>query len=1061
MRVSKTLLAGRIVPDAGARRPCSCPILSIASQMKPPLVIVICAYSIYLMSMRAFLAVMFRLLFGIVLLLFVGLYPNLLGGELRPPGFRPLPLGVHALVGGNIIPKPGEVVENGTILIREGVIQGIGKDLTPPADARVWDMKGKTIYAGFIDPYLVLESTNPPIATDSSEPNSGADLTAGGVKFFGAPGVQNDMGNPGPGYEIAKITPEFRAVRSYSPKQKTLQPLRELGFTAGLIAPGRGIIRGTSTLVALSEDDPNELILKPDVFQHIAFETHQPGDRSYPGSLMGVIAAVRQSFFDAQHYVLEQSAYREHPQGRKPPEFDPALEALGPAASRKMRVVFEPGSALMVDRAARIAAELGLDFCLVSCGQEWRRPDLAKATGATFIVPLDFPTLPKLSDSNDWDQVQLDQLRKWDWAPENPGLLRKQGLDIALTTYGLSDKKKFRDNLGLALDRGLTESDALAALTTIPAKICGADSLLGSIEPGKLANLTIVEGNSYFVPESKVRAVWIEGRVFEIPGEEPKSEKAESAKANAEKSDAPSATASKEAPEKNAKPPEDSQESTNKPAEIEAKSEKADKKDKNKDRIRELQKTLVARAPLAGRGPLAQPAALLIQGATLWTCGPEGILQNNDLLVVGGKIKAIGKGLAAPPELVQSTAVIDGNGLHVTPGLIDCHSHTAILGNVNEMTLPSTAMVRIRDVVNSETDNLYEQLGGGVTTVNLLHGSANPIGGQNCVIKLRDGAAPEDLVFAAAPPGIKFALGENVKQSNWGEQFTTRFPQTRMGVRTFIANRFTAAQEYLQSLATNTAAGGVPPRRNLELEAIGEIIQGKRWIHCHSYRQDEILMLIRLMESFGVQIATFQHVLEGYKVADEIAKHGAGGSTFSDWWAYKFEVYDAIPYNGSLMHDRGVVVSFNSDSSELARRLYAEAAKAVKYGGTPESEALKFVTLNPAKQLRIDGSVGSLEVGKDADIAIWSKSPLDSLTVCLQTWIDGKKYFDRALNAERTSRLAKEREELLAKARQLEKLSGGGEDSSTDKKDKQAAAFWQSSLEHQFDGRARGCLDEE
>ena len=371
--------------------------------------------------------------------------------------------------------------------------------------------------------------------------------------------------------------------------------------------------------------------------------------------------------------------------------------------------------------------------------------------------------------------------------------------------------------------------------------------------------------------------------------------------------------------------------------------------------------------------------------------------------------------------------MIDGQGLHVTPGLIDAHSHTAILGAVNESTLPSSAMVRISDVVNSETDTLYQQLAGGVTAVNLLHGSANPIGGQSCVIKLRDGASPEELIFEAAPPGIKFALGENVKQSNWGEKFVTRFPQTRMGVRTFIANRFTAAREYLAKAKEASRLSTLPPRRDLELEAIGEILEGRRWIHCHSYRQDEILMLIRLMEEFGVKIGSFEHVLEGYKVADEIAKHGAGASTFSDWWAYKFEVYDAIPYNGSLMRDRGVLVSFNSDSSELARRLYTEAAKAVKYGGTPEAEALKFVTINPARQLRIDQRIGSLEPGKDADFAIWSRSPLDSRTVCLQTWIEGKKYFDRSLDAERTAKLEKERADLLAKAKKIEKLSGGGE----------------------------------
>jgi N-acetylglucosamine-6-phosphate deacetylase len=452
---------------------------------------------------------------------------------------------------------------------------------------------------------------------------------------------------------------------------------------------------------------------------------------------------------------------------------------------------------------------------------------------------------------------------------------------------------------------------------------------------------------------------------------------------------------------------------------------------------------------------MAGPRNVLIRNVTIWTCGPQGVLTNADILFSDGKVQAVGK---FSSNLTTETLLVDGQGLHLTPGLIDCHNHSMILGAVNENTLPSTAMVRIRDVVNSETEHIHEQLAGGVTTVNLLHGSANPIGGQNCVIKLRDGAGPDDLVFQAAPPGIKFALGENVKQSNWGERYVTRFPQSRMGVRTLIANRFTAAREYLAEWEKYRQSGGLQPRRDLELEALGEILEGKRWIHCHSYRQDEILMLIRLMEGFGVRIATFQHVLEGYKVADEIAKHGAGGSTFSDWWAYKFEVYDAIPYNGSLMHDRGVVVSFNSDSSDLARRLYAEAAKAVKYGGITEADALAFVTLNPAKQLKIDQRVGSLETGKDADFAIWSKSPLDSETVCLQTWIEGKKYFDREAAGERATRLNQERNDLVAKAKSIAKLSGGGREGGSS--DAAEESFFRVSLEHEFDGCDRHCLDE-
>jgi len=468
-----------------------------------------------------------------------------------------------------------------------------------------------------------------------------------------------------------------------------------------------------------------------------------------------------------------------------------------------------------------------------------------------------------------------------------------------------------------------------------------------------------------------------------------------------------------------------------------------------------LQKQRIAQPPNTSRGPLASPKAILIRNATVWTCGPQGRLERADVLISGGKIDSMGPGLAARLRLSADTLIIEAAGKHLTPGLVDAHSHTAILGGVNEASLPSTAMVRIADVVNSETENLYQQLAGGLTMANLLHGSANPIGGQNSVIKLRFGAGPEGLKFTNAPAGIKFALGENVKQSNWGERNTTRFPQSRMGVPTFYVNRFTAARQYLDDWAEYRRKGGVPPRTNLELDALGEILNGTRLIHCHSYRGDEILAFLRVCEQFGVRVATLQHVLEGYKVADEIAKHGAGGSCFTDWWGFKFEVYDAIPYAGSLMHARGVNVSFNSDSSELARRMYLEAAKAVKYGGTSEVEALKFVTLNPAKQLGVDKWVGSLEPGKDADFALWSHSPLAYDTVCEQTWIEGRKYFDRDAAPQRVAELAKERADLIAKAKKMATLSGGGGEGSAAAQ----AAFFHRALEKLHELGIAECLD--
>lgn len=427
--------------------------------------------------------------------------------------------------------------------------------------------------------------------------------------------------------------------------------------------------------------------------------------------------------------------------------------------------------------------------------------------------------------------------------------------------------------------------------------------------------------------------------------------------------------------------------------------------------------------PEAWRNALPdQPASLVIRHATIWTSGAQGTLEDADLLVQHGKVVTIGKGLAAPAGAVE----IDATGKHVTPGLIDCHSHAAIVGDVNEGTNIITAEVRIRDVVNSESINLYRELAGGLTAANLLHGSANSIGGQNAVIKLRWGADPEALLLAGAPEGIKFALGENPKQSNWGVE-NKRYPQTRMGVEQSIRERFLAALDYKRAWdeynkkASDKASGAIPPRRDLQLDAIVEILDGKRLVHSHSYRADEILMLMHLAEQFGFRVASFQHVLEGYKVADEMARHGAGASSFSDWWAYKYEVVDAIPYNGSLMAQRGVVVSFNSDDSELARRLNTEAAKAVRYGGMSEVEALKLVTINPAIQLHVQDEVGSLEPGKDADFVIWNGHPLSNYSLAEQTWIDGRKYFDRAEDLKQREQLTAERAALIAKTKDKEK----------------------------------------
>ena len=407
----------------------------------------------------------------------------------------------------------------------------------------------------------------------------------------------------------------------------------------------------------------------------------------------------------------------------------------------------------------------------------------------------------------------------------------------------------------------------------------------------------------------------------------------------------------------------------------------------------------------------------VIKDATIITI-THGRIEHGSILVRDGKIAAVGTDVQAP----AGAKVIDGTGLFVMPGIIDCHTHIAVDGDVNEGSISVSSMVNIKDVLNPYDVDIYHELAGGVVVGNVLHGSANPIGGQTIVIKLKYGAPPDELPFPDALPGIKFALGENVKHSNFSAPgVAPRYPETRMGVEETIRDAFTRAKAYQRKWADydrRKAAGEqnlIPPRRDLQLDPLVEVLEGKRYIHCHSYVSDEILMLMRVAKEFGFKVRTFQHVLEGYKVADEMAADNIGGSTFSDWWAYKMEAYEAIPYNAALMTRRGVIVSINSDDADEARHLNQEAAKSMKYGGLNENEALRLVTLNPAIQLGIDNHVGSIEVGKDADFAIYNHDPLSVYAVVQKTIIDGKVYFDRQQDIAQRAALEKERKDLLEK----------------------------------------------
>ncbi len=418
---------------------------------------------------------------------------------------------------------------------------------------------------------------------------------------------------------------------------------------------------------------------------------------------------------------------------------------------------------------------------------------------------------------------------------------------------------------------------------------------------------------------------------------------------------------------------------------------------------------------------MAHAQAILIRNATVMTV-TKGTLQNGSVLIQNGKIAAIGKNLNAPGD----ATIVDASGKFLIPGIIDCHSHTAVEGSVNEGTVSDSSMVNIKDVINPTDINIYRALAGGLTVSNVLHGSANAIGGQTVVIKLRWGKSAKEMLFEGATPGIKFALGENPKRQGYPAQgFLSqqapvperRYPGTRLGVEEVIRQSFTEAKiyqagwkEYNEKLARGEHP--IPPRKDLRLEPLVEVLEGKRYVHAHCYRSDEILMLLRVADEMGFKIRTLQHVLEGYKVAKEIAAHGAGASTFSDWWSYKIEAYDASPYNAAIMARKGVVVSLNSDSDELQRHLNLEAAKTLRYGGLSEDEALAMVTINPAKQLGIDDKVGSIEVGKSADLVLFDKHPLSGFSKPQKVWIDGHEYFDREKDIETRPEFEKKKKAL-------------------------------------------------
>ncbi|MGB3799887.1 MAG: amidohydrolase family protein [Lewinella sp.] len=927
----------------------------------------------------------------------------------------------YALTGVTVHVSPDRTVENATIVIRDGLVESVTANGEAPRGAVSVAAEGKHVYPSFIEVY---GNYGMPEVERSRRSRSD--------------GPQMESETEGAYSWNQALRPETDAAAMFTIDTKAAKAMRDAGFGTVSTHHHDGISRGAAAVVTLAESSDNEVLLKRDVAHHLSFDKGSSG-QDYPNSRMGTMALLRQTYLDAEWYGAGDRR-----------ETNLSLEAW--RDMQELPQVFAVDDWQNALRADKVGDEFGVQYIIRGGGDEYQRLDALKESGASFIIPLTFPETYDVSDPFAADMVSLAQLRHWERAPGNVAAVAEADIPFVITADGLSKPGDLHEAMRKAHAAGADERTLMAALTTGPAEMLGIADRVGTLEVGMLANF-IVTDKSPFTEKATIYQNWVQGYPFELKsleatelatayditvGDEsfigevsgdPGSQKmtlsteGDSTKTDVTYSESGDVLTLRFKPEGEtgfyritATPDGEGYSGTGRDARGQivnfratpragsSESDESDNEEEDEDASKEEDYVSRLTYPNIAYGLPTMPEAqtVLFRNATVWTNEEQGILEEADVLIQDGKITGVGQGLSD-----RGATVIDATGMHLTSGVIDEHSHIA-LSSVNEGTQSSTAEVRMADVVDAVDENIYRQLAGGVTVSQLLHGSANPIGGQSALVKLRWGASPDEMMFEGADPFIKFALGENVKQSNWGDASRVRYPQTRMGVEQIFENYFSRAAEYDRAMSA-----GEDVRRDLELETLAEILNDERFITCHSYQQGEINMLMELAERHDFRVNTFTHILEGYKVADKMAEHGAAGSTFSDWWAYKYEVNEAIPYNGALMYEEGVVTAFNSDDAEMARRLNQEAGKAVLFGGVPEEEAWKFVTLNPAKMLHIDDRVGSIRVGKDADLVLWNDHPMSIYARAERTFVDGREYFNREENETRREELSEERNALI------------------------------------------------
>ena len=873
----------------------------------------------------------------------------------------------NVFINATIIVSPDKKIEKGILIERDGIVVEVGKNIEIPKNSIVHDKTGQYIYPSFIDLYSTFGVKK---AESSSRRGRSSQYNPNREGFY-----WNDH-----------ILSDYNSINDYSYDQVKSKKLREAGF--GIVNTHRenGIHRGTGLLIALSDrHTDNYRILKSKSTEFYSFKKSISSAQSYPTSIMGAMALLRQFFLDIEWYEQKKSNSK-----------DISIESS--IDNKNLPKIFESGGRLNLMRALKIGKETNKRFIVVGSGLEYIDYNRIKSYGNTIVVPINFPKPYDVSDFELNEKLTLNHLKEWNQAPSNLSVLEENDIDFAITSKGLENISKFILNIKKAVAYGLSEKRALMSLTTIPAKVLKMKQKIGELKKGFYANFLVTSG-PVFKEESVIYENWVIGKQHVLTpndvvlnldiSDDDLLEYLEKAEKSGYSIDE-----LKRIAKFNGLSTGDieilGQRLSNAKQELELK-DKVLKKTEPKKKFPVLPVTY----PNMAFGFKEKPkySNIIFKNVTAWTNEEEGILENIDVLITNGKITKIGKDLETP----KNHSELDCTGKHLTAGIIDEHSHIAA-SSINEAGQNSSAEVSIEDVIDSDDISIFRSLAGGVTTAQILHGSANPIGGRSAVIKLRWGESDEKMIFKNSDKFIKFALGENVKQSNWGSY--SRFPQTRMGVEQVFVDYFNRALEYgktwkaYNSLSKKEKATSEKPRKDIEMDVLLEILKGERFITCHSYVQSEINMLMKVAEKFGVRINTFTHILEGYKLADKMFHHGVGGSTFSDWWAYKYEVIDAIPFNGPIMTEAGVTVAYNSDSSEVIRRLNQEAAKAVKYGGLSEEEAWKYVTLNPAKLLHIDDRVGSIKKGKDADLVLWSDNPLSIYASAEKTIIDGKIYYD-------------------------------------------------------------------